>query len=246
MPRYVAPNSDPTRSTFMAKAVQTATNDAAAVGSTPLLPAALLADLTAHYANFKAAGNAVQTALGNRKAETAENRAAMAKLKMYISHMQTAVFHRSLREGHPARILDYYRLNSDGTKPIFTTQREQLLLAEALIAGDAEAVAAGYAPTNSPTAAELQTVYDEAMAQAGDVPQADKAYDDAQAAIAVLRPEADRLIKAVRAAIMYGTYEMDAGSQRRVLRNHGARYYYAPSESVDSGDETAVFELEVE
>lgn len=246
MPKYVAPNSDPTRLTFMAKAVQTATDDAAVAGSTPLLPAPLLADLTAHYAAFKAASNAVQTALGNRKAETAENTAAMARLKMYISHMQTAVFHRALREGHPARVLDYYRLNSDGTKPTLTTQREQLLMAEALIAGDAEAVAAGYAPTNSPTAAELQAVYDDAMAQAGDVPQADKAYDNAQTAIAVLRPEADRLVKAVRAAILYGTYEMDAASQRRVLRNYGARYYYAPSETVDSGDETAVFELDEE
>jgi len=246
MPKYVAPNSDPTRLTFMAKAVQTATDDAAIAGSTPLLPAPLLADLTAHYTAFKAASSAVQTALGNRKAETAENAAAMAKLKMYISHMWTAVSHRTLREGHPARVFDYYRLNSDGTKPVLTTQREQLLMAEALIAGDAEAVAAGYAPTNSPTAAELQTVYDDAMAQAGDVPQADKAYDNAQAAIAALRPEADRLAKAVRAAILYGTYEMDAASQRRVLRNHGARYYYTSNESVDSGDETAVFELGVE
>ena len=245
MPKYVAPNSDPTRSTFMAKAVQTATDDAA-VGGTTLLPAPLLADLTTHYDAFKAASRAAKTALGNRKAETAESAAAMATLRMYISHLWTAVVHRALRESHPARIFDYYGLNSDGTQPTLNTRREQLLMAETVIVGDAEAVAAGYAPIIAPSAAELQVVYDAAMAQVGDVPQADRAYDEAQAAVAALRPESDRLIKAVRAAILYGTYEMDTASQRRVLRNYGARYYYAPSEKVDDGDETAVFELGVE
>ena len=246
MPKYVAPNSDITRSTFMAKAVQTATDAAAVSGGTSMLPPPLLADLTALYAEFKAADNAVKSALGNRKAETAESVAAMDRLKMYISHIWTAIHHRVLREGQPARVYDYYRMNSDGTHPILNSRRERLLMAEAVIAGDAEAVAAGYAPVLSPTAAELQAVYDDAIAQVGDVPQADKAYDDAQAAIAGLRPQADKLIKAVRAAILYGTYEMDTSSQRRVLRNYGARYYYAPSESVDDGDETAVFELDGE
>ena len=243
MPQYVIPNSDISRSTFMAKAVQTATDEAAA-GGTTMLNAALLTDLTAHYDAFKAASSAVKTALGNRKAETAESVAAMNKLKMYSSHMRTAVLHRARREEQPARVFDYYGLNSDGTQPTLNSRRERLLSAEALIAGDAEAVAAGYAPTNSPTAAELQVVYDAAMAQAGDLPKADKVYDEAQTAVADLRPQADKLIKAVRAGILYGTYEMDAPSQRRVLRNYGAHYYYAPSESVDDGDETAVFELD--
>ena len=242
MPKHVSPNSDPTRLIFMEKAVQTATNDAAIVGGTTLLPAALLADLTAHYNAFDAADRAVKTALGDRMAETAESAAAMAELNMYASHMQTAVYHRSLREKQPVRVLTYYGLPSSGTHPVFTTRREQLRAAKALIAGDAEAVTAGYAPIVAPSAAELQVVYDAAIAQVGDVPQADRAYDQAQADIAAMRPEADRLIKAVRAAILYGTYEMDAASQRRVLRNYGAQYYYAPTETVDDGDETAVFD----
>lgn len=62
-------------------------------------------------------------------------------------------------------------------------------------------------------------------------------------AVADLRLKADRLIKEVRDAIVYSTRNMDAASQRRVLRNHRARYYYLPDEKVDVGDETAVFEL---
>ena len=250
MPKYVTPRTDISRLTFMAKAVQTATDEAAAVaatgGGTTMLNPALLADLTAHYNAFKAASSAVKTALGNRKAETAESVAAMNKLKMYSSHLRTAVRHRALREEQPARIFDFYGLNSDGTQPTFNSRRERLLAAEALIAGDAEAVAAGYAPIVAPSAAELQVVYDAAMAQAGDLPAADKAYDEAQAAVAALRPQADKLIKAVRAAILYATYEMDAPSQRRVLRNYGSEYYYAPAEKVDDGDETAVFEVGAE
>jgi hypothetical protein len=228
----------------MEKAVQTATDDAAIVGGTTLLPAALLADLTAHYNAFDAANSAVKTTLGDRKAETAESVVAMAELKMYTSHMQTAVYHRALREKQPDRVLTYYGMNSDGVHPIHTTRRAQLRAGKALIAGDAEAVAAGYPPIVNPSAAELQVVYDAAIDQVGDVPQADRRYDEAQAAIAAMRPEADRLIRSVRAAILYATHEMDTASQRRMLRNYGARYYYAPGEKVDDGDETAVFELD--
>ncbi len=99
-----------------------------------------------------------------------------------------------------------------------------------------------YSQNFAPSAAELQVVYN-AAAQVKDVPQADAAYNEAQTAVADLRPEADRLIKEVRDAIVYSTRNMDTASQRRVLRNHGARYYYLPDEKVDDGDETAVFEL---
>ena len=92
----------------------------------------------------------------------------------------------------------------------------------------------------SPTAAELQVVYDTAVAEAADIHPADLAYDQAQTAVSDLRPRADALIKAVRANILFSTYEMDAASQRRVLRNHGATFRYLPNETVDEGDETAV------
>ena len=241
MPQYVAPNTDATRITFMAKAVETAVN--VRINGTVRIPADILTELTAHYAVFETAVNAAQTALKDRKEETAESAAAMDKLKMYTSHMWTAVHHRALREGQSARILGYYKLNSDGTQPTLTNRRQRLLMGKALLAGDVEAVAAGYAPIGFPSAAELQVVYDAAAAQVIDVPQSDATYDEAQTAVADLRPEADRLIKEVRDAIVYSTRNMDTASQRRVLRNHGARYYYLPDEKVDDGDETAVFEI---
>jgi len=59
-----------------------------------------------------------------------------------------------------------------------------------------------------------------------------------ETAVAALRPQADALIRAVRAAVLYATYEMDEPSQRRVLRNYGSVYRYLPGEAVDVGDGT--------
>jgi len=83
---------------------------------------------------------------------------------------------------------------------------------------------------------EVQAVLDTAVAESNDLPTADAAYDEAQTAVAALRSQADALIKAVRAAVLYSTYEMDEPSQRRVLRNYGSVYRYLPGEVVDEGD----------
>ena len=111
-----------------------------------------------------------------------------------------------------------------------------------VVEGDAKAVADGYPPVTSPSAAEVQAVLATAIAESNDVPLADAAYDEAQAAVDALRGKADSLIKAVRAAIIYSTYEMDPPSQRRVLRHYGSVYRYLSGETVDEGDTTAVVE----
>ena len=105
-----------------------------------------------------------------------------------------------------------------------------------LIAGDAQAVAAGFAPAAEPSALELQAALDSAKAEAGDVVAADRAYDQAQAALAALRPRANELIKEVRDVILFATRREDAPSQRRILRSFGAEYTYLVGESVDVGD----------
>lgn len=240
MPRYKAPNTDAARLSFLDKAVETATTTQLA--GTSQIDAPLLAELTAHLALFRAANRTVQNALSDRTGETAEVTAAMSKLTMHISHMWTAVYHRYLREEQSVRILGYYRLGSDGNRPSITKRRDALLMADELIGGDAKAITEGFAPIAQPTVAELTAVRDRARTEVKDAPLADAAYDRAQAAVAALRPEADRLIKEARDMILYAARNMDAASQRRVLRNHGAQYYYLPSEKIDEGDETAVVE----
>lgn len=239
MPQYSVPKSDVTRLAFMSRAIKTA--EAVPEDGIQRIPAPLLADLKTHYAAYRTAYEAVDAALSRRKTETEESAVAMARLQMYLSHLWTAVYNRAQRENQPVGLLGYYKLNSDGARPAPTRREEWLELAASVVSGDAAAVAAGYPAAVNPSAAELQAVRATAVAESNDLPPADAAYDEAQTAVAVLRPQADSLIKAVRAAILYSTYEMDEPSQRRVLRNYGSVYRYLPGEPVDDGDETAVF-----
>ena len=231
MPKYVIPNSDVARLSFMSRAIKTA--EAVPLDGTQRLPAPLLADLTAHYAAYRAAYDAVEAVLSQRKTETAESAAAITRLQMYLSHLWTAVANRAQRENQSVGVLGYYKLNSDGSRPTPTRREEWLEVATSVINGDAAAMAAGFPAAVNPAAAEVQAVLDTAVAESNDLPVADAAYDEAQAAVAALRPQADALIKAVRAAILYSTYEMDEASQRRILRNYGSVYRYLPGEPVD-------------
>lgn len=238
MPQYVAPNTDVSRLAFMNRALKTA--EAMPPNATQHIPAPLLAELTAHYQAYRAAYEAAQAALSRRKTETAESAAAMARLQMYLSHLWQAVSNRVQRENLPVGALGYYKLTNDGPRPTFSRREEWLEVATSVVAGDAQAVLAGYPAAVNPSAAELQAVLATAVAESNHLPIADAAYDEAQAAVDALRPKADALIKSVRAAVIYATHEMDLASQRRVLRHYGSVYRYVSGEVLDEGDESAV------
>ena len=238
MPKYDVPDSDLSRLSFMNQAITVAA--AVPIGGVKYINDALLADLTAHHTAYRAAYDDATKALGKRKTETAESAAAMAHMQMCISHLWTAVYNRAQREKQDVGLLAYYKLTSDGGRPAIRKRQDWLTTAQSVIKGDEEAVVDGYPPAVNPSAVDVQAAYTTAMSEFTDVPLADGVYDRAQAAVAELRPRADALIKAVRAGILYATYEMDAASQRRGLRNYGASFSYLPGETVDDGDETAI------
>jgi hypothetical protein len=235
MPTYQAPNSDASRLAFMNKATQTAALDK--TNGSAYLDAALLQELTDQYTAYNTAYEATQAALGGRVSETAESNEALEKLKMYVSHLWTSISNRAQRLGLSAGVLNYYGLTSGGTRPTPGGQAAWLQLAEQIVKGDAQAVAAGFAPAAEPSAAELQAVLTSAIAEANDVVAADRAYDKAQAELDTYRPKADALIQEVRDVILFGTRRMDAPSQRRILRTYGAQFRYLPDEPLDV-DET--------
>ncbi|MCP4426894.1 MAG: hypothetical protein GY803_20590, partial [Chloroflexi bacterium] len=104
MPRYKAPDSDNTRLSFLDQTI-IAANAAITNGTTQHISAELLMEITAHHALYRDAHNRMQIALAQRVGETAEAKAAVDKLYMFISHMWTAVHHRYLREGQSPAIL---------------------------------------------------------------------------------------------------------------------------------------------
>ena len=96
--------------------------------------------------------------------------------------------------------------------------------------------AAGYTPVQMPAAADLQTALTETQNQLTAVAAADRAYDDAQSALADLRPQADELIRDVMDELRFVLRKRDAASQRRIMRTYGAQFYVRPGEVAEEGD----------
>ncbi|MEZ4645207.1 MAG: hypothetical protein R3E31_21155 [Chloroflexota bacterium] len=74
-------------------------------------------------------------------------------------------------------------LTSDGSRPSPSGRDAWLQLAEQVVRGDAQAVAAGYTAVAEPSAAELQAILNSAIAETNDVVAADRTYDKAQATL---------------------------------------------------------------
>lgn len=91
----------------------------------------------------------------------------------------------------------------------------------------------------NPSAAQLQAVLAATMTKAEDVAMADRAYDEAQEAVAALRPQADELIEEVMAELRFNLRKKEPPSQRRIMRTCGARFRYLEGEPVDPDDEPA-------
>jgi hypothetical protein len=199
--------------------------------------ATLLADITAHYNAYHAAYTAVEAALSKRVGETAESVAAIETLKLFIRHIWTSIGNRAQRQQLSAGVFNYYQLNADGSRPTLDDTREAWIqLGKQIVAGDAQAVLAGFAAVAEPSALELQAVLDTAISETDDVVSADRDYDIAQANLAAFRAPADEMVADVRAAILYAARKMDAPSQRRILRTYGATYRYLPDEPIDPDD----------
>jgi len=79
-----------------------------------------------------------------------------------------------------------------------------------LVVGDAQAVAAGYPAMVNPSAADLNALVQAAQTEKDDVAIADREYDQAQEALAVLRVQADDFIGEVMAQLRYVLRRLDA------------------------------------
>ncbi len=241
MPRFEPPSNDAQRLTFLKRAAATGTDDLAAGNA--YVSQGTLDAVNAFLPDFAAAVNALSDKLGARTKEIHERAAALEQLKFCTRDLWEVLKRRARRQGQPAVVLQFYQLPLDGTTPKPTTREEWLTLAGRVVQGDADAVAAGFPPMANPSAAELQAVLEAARSEAGDVAMADRAYDQAQAAVAALRSRADELAAEVMAELRFYLRKEQAPSQRRILRTYGARFRYLPGEPQDEGaDEPPVDE----
>jgi hypothetical protein len=231
MPAYDPPRSDMSRAAFLRRAIESAHNDKEVLSSPPVVSDDTIAAAEAFLPQFTAAVDAVTATLGARSKETAEGVAALDRVKTYSRDLMEVVKRRVYRLGQPASVLEFYQMGLDGSVPNPGTQDEWLTLAERIVAGDAQAVAAGYPAMANPSAAELQAVLASARQEAVEADTADRVYDQAQEAAAALRLQADALIGDIVDEIRFATRKKDAPSQRRILRAYGAQFRYLPGET---------------
>jgi hypothetical protein len=234
MPYYDPPNSDLTRLAFLKRAL--ATHAADELAGAAHLSAETLVALTGLAAQFESALGSVDQKLSARTRETGERVEAMARVETCLRDLWEVLKRRVVRQNEHASVLAFYGLPLDGALPQPTTYEEWLTLAERAVSGDAAAVAAGHPAMVNPSAAELGGVVATARQETADVAPADLAYDEAQAAVAELRPQVDAAITDVVAELRFALRRLDPPSQRRVLRRYGARFRYLEGEPVEDED----------
>jgi hypothetical protein len=234
MPALRIPHSDVGRLTFLRTAVQTAIQDQAN-GLIYITPDTLR-ELNEFLNIFDLAFLHVSAAVGERSREVEESEAAMAELKQVLDDLWEVLRRRVRRLDEPVGVLRFYGLDVEGQPLALNTAEEWLELAEQVIEGDAEAVAAGYAATVCPSAAELQAALESALKELADVSPAERELDRAQKAVLSLRQQADDLIGDIIEEVRFHSRKEDPASQRHLLRSYGATYRYQPGEVRDLDD----------
>ena len=234
MPSYKAPTSDQHRLSALENARDTGTADIAA-GRKSITRETLDA-LIAFVPIFRPLFEALTRALSGRMKEVREREEARTILDTCVRDFWEVLKRRAYRLKHPAEILALFGLGSDGTVPVISTFDDLLRFADKILKGEADATAAGYPAMSNPTAAEVAAVLATARTQAADVPAAERAYTDAQTAIAARRPAADELIEDVMADLRSSLRRYDPPTQRRIMRTYGATFETLPGEP----EETAV------
>lgn len=234
MAQYQSPQSDNGRLTFLKQTEKTAGQDIAA--GNDYLSQETLDRITAFIPDFEKAVNTVTLTSTRRAKEIKEQNQALENIQMYVRDLWATLRRRVKRLDLPTSVLKYYRLPLDGTIPYPNTRKEWLVLSTQVIEGDADAVAAGYAPMSDPSVAELREILDVAELEVADVTKSDREYDLAQAVAAELRPQADGLITEVMDELRYRLRKLDGGSNRRIMRTYGANYRYLQGEPVDEDE----------
>lgn len=231
MPVYQAPQSDAQRLDALRAITATGPQDIAA-GKTYVDQDTLDAVAT-RLAQFETAYFALSSKLSGRAREVSEKDLALTKLQTYVRDFWDVMRRRNTRMEYPVSVLNFFGLPQDGLSPKPTQEKEWITWAELAVKGDTEAVTAGYPAMSNPTAAEVQTILTAYQTQAADIAPADRAYDDAQAAVAALRPQTDELIQDVMDQLRFALRKLDGPSQRRIMRSYGAYFRPLPGEVVE-------------
>ena len=235
---YDAPENDLRRLQTLARVLSV--NEQDVLAGKLFVRTAVITEAAAIHPLFKDAFNDLNNTLSARSKTVLAKDEAFKLLEWGVRDAWESMKRRERRQSLGVNVLHFYGLPESGEVPKWIPYAEWLPRCEVVMEGDADAVAAGYAPLGDPTAAELQALYTAAKLTYDAIPMADRAYDDAQSAVAALRDQMDAILAKVVKDMRYNlsvVAEMDKESERRVMRGYGFTYI-----NVDSTAQEAVAE----
>ncbi len=216
------PRNDHALLGLLDRIVTTGRQDSAA--GRPLIDAATLDEIDAFLADWSPKLGQVTSRRAAHTKEVHEAVAAVRTLSVYVRDAWEVQKRRIAREGLPSALLALYGLPQAGRVPTNVRAHAWALWAQKLIDGDAAAVAQGYAPLAKPSAAEIAAKWAQTQQDTPDVIVADRAWDDAQAAVAQGRIIGRGLVKEAMAQIRFNLRRQSNESVRRVMRLYGAQF----------------------
>ena len=190
----------------------------------PLIDAATLDQIDAFLADWTPKLQLVTRRRSEHTQELHEALAVRRTLAVYVRDAWEVQKRRIAREGLPSALLALYGLPQDGRVPQGIRVDDWPIWAEKLIHGDAAAVAQGYAPLANPSAAEIAAKLALTQQETPEVTVADRAWDEAQEAVARGRIIARGLIREAMAQIRFNLRRESNESVRRVMRLYGAQF----------------------
>ena len=185
---------------------------------------------------FETAYLAVNARLGERIKHTQGKAEALDELQTGVRDFWEVGKRMVFRKKLSTALLAYYGLGQDGSVPKSASDTSWLDFAAQIVKGEADALAAGYPAMINPSAAEVAALLALAQTEAKQVGGSDRAYDQAQEAVAALRTEADALIQEVMEQLRFNLRKKDESSQRRIMRSYGAKFTYANGETPDADE----------
>ena len=136
---------------------------------------------------FETAYLAVNARLGERIKHTQGKAEALDELQTGVRDFWEVGKRMVFRKKLSTALLAYYGLGQDGSVPKSASDTSWLDFAAQIVKGEADALAAGYPAMINPSAAEVAALLALAQTEAKQVGGSDRAYDQAQEAVAALR-----------------------------------------------------------
>ena len=225
--------SDRTKRDFLRRFTQAAESDAAQ--GTPILIGQLVNRANTLNSNFTTQLTTTQSAFSRRRAKVAQRMARVEELARACRDFWAGLRRRAARTGKTDWQESRYKLHS--SKPLTQLSKftEWITAAQELLAGEAEAQAAGEAPMANPSGEELTAFLTAAQAAEQELTEAQRLLNTERATLDQTRAAINTLHREGARYLRYSLGELPAPNRRQQMREYG--YVFLSSQSQQGGVE---------